>query len=197
MKILGYIVTSKKLKNIKGFVGQVNDIELADPSKPILIVGWKNAKKHPNYKSVLDKQIGENLYWTFSRNESRSDFEEDLENFYNIIYNNILNNIKYYYVNIFKLRYNKIKKLYNILNSNKLKNIYISSDGMLYIPFEENILGLSLNILEYCGISRDKILSRIGSNPSNKIIDDGSKSIFKLSKRLGNKRYALPYFISS
>ena len=197
MNVLGYIVSNRKIKGLNGFVEQVNDIDLADSSKPILIVGWENAKKHPKYSSILDKQLDDNLFWTFSRNESRSDFEEDLENFYNIIYNNILNNIKYYYVNIFKLRYNKIKKLYNILNSNKLKNIYISSDGMLYIPFEENILGLSLNILEYCGISRDKILSRIGSNPSNKIIDDGSKSIFKLSKRLGNKRYALPYFISS
>lgn len=196
MKILGYIVTSKKLKNIKGFVGQVNDIELADPSKPILIVGWKNAKKHPNYKSVLDKQIGENLYWTFSRNESRSDFEEDINKFYDIIYNNISNNINYYYVNIFKLKYNKIKKLYNIIYSTNFNNIYIS-ENMVYIPYNGNVLGLSLNIIEYYGISKEKVIEKIKSNPNNKIINDSKKAIFTLSKCLGNKKYVLPYFIDN
>ena len=194
--ILGYIVTDRKIRGIDGFVEQVNDINLADSTKPILIIGWANAKKHPKYSSILDKQLDENLFWTFSRSESRSDFEEDLEEFYNYIYNNILDNIKYYYINIFKLRYNKIKKIYNILNSKEQKNIYISN-SMLYIPFKGDVLGLSLDVLEYCKIGKDRILKRISSNPSNKIIEDNDKFIFKLSKRLGNKKYALSYFVSS
>jgi hypothetical protein len=83
--ILGYIVTDRKLTNIDGFVEQVNDISLADPTKPILIVGWKKAKQDPRYESILDKQLDENVFWTFSKTESRSDFEDDLKNFYNII----------------------------------------------------------------------------------------------------------------
>ena len=170
--ILGYIVTERKLTNIDGFVEQVNDISLADSTKPILIVGWKKAKEDPRYTSILEKQLDENIYWTFSRTESRSDFEDDLKIFYNIIYNNILNNIKYYYINIFKLKYSNIKKLYNI------------------------ILKLSLTVLEYCGIPMIKVLDRIKSKGIN-IIEDNKKFIFKLSKQLGNKKYALPYFISS
>ena len=88
MKTLGYIVTDRKLKNIDGFVEQVNDISLADSTKPILVVGWKNAKNCDGYTSILEKQLGNNIYWTFSKSESRSDFEEDLQMFYNIIYNN-------------------------------------------------------------------------------------------------------------
>ena len=51
--ILGYIVTERKLTNIDGFVEQVNDISLADSTKPILIVGWKKAKEDPRYTSIL------------------------------------------------------------------------------------------------------------------------------------------------
>ena len=196
MEKLGYIVCDRKLKNIDGFVEQVNDISLADATKPILIVGWNNAKNHEGYSSILKKQLGENVYWTFSKTESRADFEDDLERFYNIIYDNILNKISYYYINIFKLKYNKIKKIYNILFSIDLKNIYISNN-MVYFPYKDNILGFSLNILEYYGIDKDKVLKRIRSNPSNRIVEDNDKFIFKLSRRLGNKKYAIPYFISS
>lgn len=195
MIILGYIVTDRKMKGIDSFVEQVNDISLADSTKPILVVGWKNAKMYDGYKSVLDKTLGNNVFWTFSKSESRSEFEEDLEKFYKVIYNNILNNINYYYVNIFKLTYSKIKKIYNILFSNEYNDIYISNN-MLYIPYKDNsILGVSLDIIEYCGIKRDKVISRIRSNPRNRMVDDGDGFIFRLSKRLGTKKYAMPYFV--
>ena len=194
--ILGYIVTDRKLTNIDGFVEQVNDISLADPTKPILIVGWKKAREDSRYKSILEKQLDENVFWTFSKTESRSDFEDDLKIFYNIIYNNILNNINYHYINIFKLKYNNIKKLYNIiLTSGEVKNIYLSN-SLLYIPYEGKVFGLSLSTLEYCGIPTDKVLNKIKSKGIN-IIEDNGKFIFKLSKQLGNKKYAIPYFISS
>lgn len=196
MMVLGYIVSDRRIKGVDGFVEQVADISLADSTKPILIVGWNNAKKHSGYTSILEKCLGDNIYWTFSKSESRSDFEDDLERFYNIIYNNILNNIKYNYINIFKLKYNKIKKLYSILFSKENKNIYISND-MIYIPYEGSILGLSLSILEYCGIKTEKVLQRIKSNPSNNVVEDNDKFVFKLTKHLGNKKYAMPYFISS
>lgn len=193
---IGYIVTERKLKGISGFVEQVDSIEKADSTKPILIIGWKNAKKYEGYKSILDKQLSPNVYWTFSRTENRSIQEEDLKKFYKIIINNILNNIKYYYVNIFKLNYNKIKKLINIVNSSNRKTIYISN-GFIYIPYEtNNILGISLKILEYCGINKDKIINKIKLNPNNKIVEDDNYKAFKLSKELKNKKYALPYFLN-
>lgn len=196
MRTLGYIVTDKRLTKIDGFVEQVNDITLADSTKPILVVGWKNAKKYSGYKSILDKSLGDNVYWTFSRSESRAYFEQDIEKFYDIIYNNILNNINYIYVDICKLRYNKIKKLYNIIFSKDVKSIYISNN-LVYIPYEGKILGVSLDVLEYCGIKKDKVVNKIKSNPSNIVYEDNDKNVFKIVKRLGNKKYGLPYFISN
>ena len=173
--VLGYIVSDKKIKNIDGFVVQVDDISLADPTKPILIVGWQNAKKDPRYTSILDRQIDEHVFWTFSKMESRIDFEEDLKLYYNYIYNNILSNIIYNNINIFKLKYNKIKKLFNII---KNKNIYLSNN-LLYIPHEGRILGLSISILEYCNIPREKIFKKI-KELNGKIIEDNNKLVFKL-----------------
>ena len=190
--ILGYIVTDRKVKGVDGFVEQVNDIKLADATKPILIVGWKHAKQDPRYVSIIEKKLDEDVFWTFSKTENRAIFEEDLKYFYNYIYNKILNNIIYYNINIFKLKYNKIKKLYNII---KNKTIYLSKD-MFYIPYEGNILGLSLSLLEYMHIPRKKVLERL-KDLNVKLIEDDNRLVFKLLKQLGNKKYAIPYFISS
>ena len=67
---------------------------------------------------------------------------------------------------------------------------------MLYIPHEGNVLGLSLSILEYCKIPKEKIFKKIKELNGN-IIEDNNKFVFKLSKQLGNKKYAIPYFLSN
>ena len=193
--ILGYIVTKKILNGISGFVEQVDNITKADSTKPILVIGWSEAKKYEGYANILNKQLSFNVYWTFSKTESRSDFEQDLKKFYSIIYNNILNNINYYYINLFKLKYNKLKKLINILYSKERKNIYISNN-FIYVPYRpNNVLGISLSMLEYCGIKKDKVISKIKSNPYNILLEDNNPKVFKLSKELGNKKYSLPYFM--
>lgn len=196
MRIIGYIVTDRKLNNIEGFVKQVSDYSEVDPTKPVLIVGWDNAKSFDGYKGILDKQLDDKTFWTFKRSENRSVFEEDLKNFYTFICNNILSNIKYYYVNILNLRYNRLKKLYNIFNSSERKNIYINN-GIIYMLYDENILGVSLEVIEYCGIKKDKVLSLLKSNQNNSLIYSSSRGINRLSKFLGNKKYAVPYFIST
>lgn len=195
MKILGYIVTEHKMRGIESFVEQVNSIELADSTKPILLISWKNAKKHPKYTNILDRKLDTNLFWTFSKSENRSDFERDLEKFYAYIFTNITETVTYYYVNILKLRYTKIKKLYNIINSNIDKNIYINN-RMVYIPFKnDKILGLSLQILSYCGIKQSKILSRIFKNSHNKQVDSTDRNTIKLERKLEDKKYAIPFLI--
>jgi hypothetical protein len=195
MKTLGYIITDRKIANIEGFVMQVKDISEADTTKPILIVGWDNAKANDGYKSILERRLGDGVFWTFKKSEGRSEFEQDLNLFYKYIFNNILSRVKYYYINILSLGYNKLKKLYNIFNSNERKYIYISNN-VLYTMYGEDIIGVSLDILEYCGIKRDKVLSLLSSNPNNKIIDDASRIVIKYRKYLGNKKYAVPYFMS-
>ena len=196
MSSLGYIVSDTKIKNLKGFVEQVNDVSLADLTKPTLFVGIENAKKNIKNFSILDKKYGDNIYWTFKKTEKRVEFEDDIEKFYNNIIYNISCNIKYYYINIYNLRYNKIKKLYNILFSDKGKYIYISNE-MIYLLYKDNIiLGISLNLLEYIKIKKEKILSKLYSNKNNIICTDVSKCVKAIRNEIGNNKYVVPYFMS-
>jgi len=151
MKKLGYIVTDKKINNIKDFVEVVNDISLTDSTKPVLLVGIETAKKNIENFSILNKKVNDNLFWTFRKTEKRVDFENDINYFYNYIINNITKDIKYYYINILNLKYNKIKKLYNILFSGEKKYIYISNN-MLYILYNGSVLGISILVLEYINL---------------------------------------------
>jgi hypothetical protein len=196
MSSLGYIVSDLKIKNLKGFVEQVNDASLADSTKPTLFVGIENARKNINNFSILNKKYENNVFWTFKKTEKRVDFEKDIDYFYNFIINNISCNIKYYYINIYNLKYNKIKTLYNILFSDNGKYIYISND-MIYLLYKNNIiLGISLHLLEYIKIKKEKILDKLYSNKNNIICTDVSKCVKSIKNEIGDKKYVVPYFMS-
>ena len=65
MKILGSIVSKRKIKDVVGFVEVVNDIsKVSDPTKPILIVGLSEAKKLISNFSILEKSVGGDIFWT-------------------------------------------------------------------------------------------------------------------------------------
>lgn len=195
MSCLGYIVSDSKIKNLKGFVEQVSDVSLADLTKPTLFVGVENARKNIEGFSILKKKYGSNIFWTYKKTEKRVEFEDDINYFYSNIIYNISCNIKYYYINILNLKYNKIKKLYNILFSSNKKYIYISNN-MIYILYKENIiLGISLNLLEYIKIKKEKILDKLYSNKNNVICTDLSQCIRSIKNEIGNNKYVVPYFM--
>lgn len=192
---LGYIVTDRIMKGIDGFVEQVKDVQMADSTKPILIVGWEKAKAMPQYTSILERKLDENLYWTFGKTESRQDLEIDLQRFYKLIYDKVLSKIRYYYINVINIKYNKIKKLIEYIYSPIDKHIYVSGE-MVYISYMSNgILGISLTILEYCGIQKAKVMKKLAACRYNHIIEANTKYLYKLKKVLANKKYAVPYFM--
>lgn len=195
MQKLGYIVSDRKINNVKGFVEVVNDISLADLTKPTLLVGIDLARSNVKNFSILDRRNNGNLFWTFKKTERRVDFESDIDYFYKYIINNIIYNIKYYYINILKLKYSKIKKLYNILFSSEKKYIYISNN-MIYILYNGIVLGISLSIMEYMRIPPEKIIKKLYSNKNNVICTDASECVKSVKHEIGNKKYVVPYFMS-
>lgn len=196
MKKLGYIVSKRKINNAVDFVGVVDDIsKVEDPTKPIIIIGLEEAKKvSPNF-SILNKMLDIDVFWTFGKTERRVDYERDLDKFYDYVLNKSIENIKYYYINILTIKYNKIKKLLNIINSKEKKYIYTSND-MIYIYYNNNILGISLKILKYININIKKIYKILYSNKNNIIYNNDSFLTLKMRKVINNKKYVIPYFIS-
>ena len=197
MKKLGYIVSKRKIKNVVDFVGVVNSVEdVEDPTKPFIIVGLEEAKEiAPNF-SILNKKLDEDVFWTFCKTERRTDHERDLENFYRYVLDKALNNIKYYYINILNLKYNKVKNLLNIINSKEKKYIYTSND-MIYIYYNENIiLGISIKILKYINIDIKKVFRILYKNKNNIIYNTDSFLTQEMKRVITNKKYVTPYFIS-
>lgn len=196
MKKLGYIVSKRKINNAVDFVGVVDDVsKVEDPTKPFIIIGLEEAKKNsPNF-SILNKMLDIDVFWTFGKTERRVDYERDLDKFYDYVLNKSIENIKYYYINILTIKYNKIKKLLNIINSKEKKYIYTSND-MIYIYYNNNILGISLKILKYININIKKIYKILYSNKNNIIYNNDSFLTSKMRKVINNKKYVIPYFIS-
>ena len=188
-------MSDKKINGLDVSVAQVDDVLKADPLRPILIVGWEKAKHNELYKSILDKQLSENLFWTFSKTESRSDFEDDLKKFYSICYDKVVASIRYYYVNLLSISHKKLIELCKIVSDPSVrKNIYIHK-SMVYVPYKGNVLGVSLSVAEFCKVSEDRIRRFILSTKSNVIVDDSNFKVKKIVRNLENKRYAVPYLI--
>ena len=197
MKKLGYIVSKRKIKNIVDFVGLVNSVEdIEDSTKPFIIIGLEEAKEiAPNF-SILNKVLDTDVFWTFGKTERRTEHERDLENFYKYVLDKSIKDIKYYYINILNLKYNKIKKLLEIINSNEKKYIYTSND-MIYIYYNKNIIiGISLRIIKYINIDIKKIFKILYRNKNNIIYNTDSFLTQEMKRVISNKKYVIPYFMS-
>ena len=195
MQILGYIVSKIKIKESVGFVEVVKSFdEIIDPTKPILIVGLNEAKKYTDTFSILNKQLDINVFWTFSKYEKRVDYEKDIIGFYDYILKYNIDNVKYYYLNIITTKLNNVKKLINFVKKNDYKYIYISND-MVYVDMDNNIIGISLNVCEYCGVKKEKILKLLHNNKTNIISYNDYFLDNKIKKIINNKKYVIPYFM--
>ena len=105
-----------------------------DNSVPTLIIGKKNAEKifgKENIK-VLNKQIKNNIFWTYSKYEKRSEFEKDIEKFYEYVFNGALKNIKYVSINVYTLTYEKAKKTINFLNNKNSNKTALITENHVY-----------------------------------------------------------------
>ena len=200
MKKLAYILSDNKINGLRPYVELINDIELYDQRKPLLIVGMANAKKFAGDKfSILNRQISEKVFWTFKRTERRQDFENDLILFYNNIFNNIINNINYYYINLIKINFNKIKKLYNILftsDHNNKKYFFIKNDMLFFLLEENKVIGISFRLLKYCKISKKKVYLKIKNIPNSVIGFENSEGLSDFKEDVRGNEYIMPYIMS-
>lgn len=195
MEKLGYILSNKKIRGLENFIEVSNNIDdIINKGKPILIVGLELAKQYSSNFSILNKRISENMFWTFDKMERKSDFDKDLDAFYDFVIKKAISQINYHYINIFSLGYNKTKKIINFIRSNKIKHIFIYDD-MIYLLIDNNVLGISIKKMEYCGIDIKKVFSICYSNNKNIIFNNYFKLDNKIRHKINNKKYSAVYFL--
>lgn len=137
---------------------------------PTLIVGWDYVKaNYPEY-NMLERKLGDNLFWTFKKNEYREQHDEDIYNFSANTYKNLVKDIKYYFFDFISLNNVNIKKILKKLYNSELTSYHHQQPSknidMVYIYSEKIIYGIDLNQLEYMGFTKEKILNKIIINSS-------------------------------
>jgi hypothetical protein len=133
--------------------------------------------------------------WTFKKTEKREYYEEDIKKFKEKLIKIISSKVDYYYINVYNLRYSKMKKLYLMIFKNLFKrdkNYILIDKQMLYFPLEDRkVIGISFNILEYINIDKEKIIAKCRNNYSNRVIFTSNKRLWQLNKWFKGKEYVI------
>jgi hypothetical protein len=160
---------------------------------PSIILGKKNSVELLGEVSVLNRQITDNVSWTYNKLEKRSDFEVDIEVFYKNIFKKLLKKIKYEYINIYTSKHSDIKRLYSVLYFDGERKVTYITNSMIYIYCNSTVYGISLFEINYCGMNITKIIDRLTKLPNNEIITSNNFIKNDVKKYINNQNYLTPY----
>ena len=206
MFLFGYIVSETKYNGLPNDIIKVvkNESECT-LDVPKLIIGLSKAKEYAQSKGfefdILDHMFPDGNMWTFKKTEKREIYEENIIEFKNYIIKSISKNINYYYINIYNLKYKDIKRLYNILFNNKINRninyIFIDKEMMYYCLENNNVIGISLGLMKYMGIDREKVISKIKSGKNNSIVFSSNKKLWQLKDWFNGMEYIIPSLLTN
>lgn len=191
---VGRIITNGK--NIERCLSIVEQTSCTDiiPSMPTLIVGKKLAISifGEDKVKILNKNIEGNVWWTYSRQELRSEYIKGINNFNAFVLEYIRKKITYKYVDVFSNSSENIKRLITFVYSNAPKVFYVT-DKMLYIYSKGCTYGVDLRECDYIGISRSKILQKVYNSPNRLYIDNKSFLGNDILEYADKYEYIIPY----
>ena len=170
---IGNILVPNSKYVVQSFYKKCLTLDDIDNNLPTLIIGYNEAKTYITNFSIIKKEYKDkNLYWTYKKNEKKTDNEKDTEQFYKLCIKNYLNNKKYFFINTLLLSYDRCKKLITFIKSDELKKVYIEGNKFIYIYHNNNVYGFSLTTNIFYGLKLKSILKLIKSNKNNIILKD-------------------------
>jgi len=163
---------------------------------PTLIIGYDYVNENYPDFDITDIKLGDNLYWTFKKNEKRDKFEEDLKWFIAKVYSDLVNELSYIFVDPLQYRGRKLIKIVRKIYSLKNAISYVN-DQMVYVFSENLIFGIDLKLFKYIGYDQSKIESRIKAISSIFLRESDIFIEYKnIITILGDKTKYLPYLYS-
>jgi hypothetical protein len=194
MKIAN-IVSHQKV-NVSQEFNVVESMDNIIHGLPTLIIGFDYVNKHYPEFDVMDRKLGENLYWTVKRTEKRDKYEEDLSWFITKVLTDLISEISYVFVDPIQYNSRTIRKVIRKFHSMENKVTY-QNGQMLYIYAEKVIFGVDLKLLKYIGLDYKKIKDKIIRKSlvfltNDKILIEYKNTVAELDNQV---RY-IPYLFS-
>ena len=196
---IGRIITNAKKIDSFEFIDKTNDTSKIDSTIPTLIVGKSLAESMfgKDKVKILDRQLGKNLYWTYSKTEKRSAYEEDINEFNNFVIAYMLKNTKYQSFSLFRNGLSRKKGFLRFLDDESIEKAIYLNRNHAYIYYGKGpIIGISLNEAEYIGIPVEKCVKRMLKNRKNKLITNTNFLSYTILNKIGDSLYIIPYLYS-
>lgn len=194
MKYIANIITKSRL-DVGEYINVTKDITKVDLTIPTLIIGWAMVKEiYPN-ADILNKQISETVYWTYSNREKRQEYEPDLAKFIKNVFSRLETSIKYTFFNVLTNPLSRNKCLLKYINSPISKIVYIT-DKHIFIYDSKQVTGVSLSDLEFYGFERDRIINILKRNSYNRLVFSDSFLNFKIKRSIGDNGKIVPFLYS-
>lgn len=194
MKKIANIVTTARKYNYSDMFNVVNSMDDCVNGLPTLVVGWSNMKKWFPEADILTKECN-GIKWTFSKTERRCDYEDDIIKFYNYSIMNVMKDIKYTYVDPIKFSLLSIKKVIKYCKGNDKKFVFLTKGSQFMFVYSEEyktVFGVSLTLMEYIGISKQKVIRLVKNGV---FIRDTSFINSDIRRIIGtNTAYILPLY---
>lgn len=169
MKYIANVISKSKTYKFIPWVNVSETLDGVDMSVPTLIVGTDIAKSYLGEDiNYINRKINDNVFWTYKVTEKRSANEEDVKKFKDVILSFLKQRVRYYNINVLTCGKNVLMRFLRFLKDNK-DICYIISEKMLYVSYDDNVIGVSFDEIEYLGISKRKILEKIAKLENNKI----------------------------
>lgn len=140
----------------------VSDISKIDKTLPTLIVGYMKMKElHPDV-NILEHKYSDNLFWTYTKLEDRNGYVEGLSIFKSYIKKAFLSKLKYTYLDPYELTLTQVKEFISYIKKGDVL-VFKPSETMVYLYKGDRVFGIDLSFLEFIGINKERILSKISN----------------------------------
>lgn len=160
--IIGNIVTNMSIDADDFFeVYNFDNMGERDTTKPTLYIGFYPTKERFGKLNPLNKFLGDNQLWTFSRKENNKEMNRDIFLFKQFCYTYSVKDLKYIYISPTSTLTTLKKIIKNIQDNIQNMVALRGTKNMLYLYYKDYIIGMNYEILEMMGVNTKKLNKRI------------------------------------
>lgn len=188
------VITNGSATGVTEMAERISNFENADMSKPTLIIGKKNAESifgKENIK-VLNRNIKDNIVWTYAKNERRDDYLEGIKKFNSFVFGALKQKVKYKYFDVFHTNYSTVRDFISYMGNKQRKVAYLKKEH-IYFYTKNSVYGLDLRECEYLGIKKEKIVNIIKKAKNISFVSDLKENSLELDEYLSSNAYLIPY----